>query len=109
MPKLDSNHTCLGVISLVSALKKDDNYYLQGFLTLFRMGFFGAAHGWGRLPFWPSLPKIFHTYPTMMKLGKVIPYLSKTQKIYKSRDTSAGISIFFWQKSADFASSGNKV
>ena len=95
MPKLDSNHICLGVISLVSALKKDDNYYLQGFLTLFRMGFFGAAHGWGRLPFWPSLPKIFHTYPTMMKLGKVIPYLSKTQKIYKSRYTSAGISIFF--------------
>ena len=32
IPKLDSNHTCLAVISLDSALKKDDNYYLQVFL-----------------------------------------------------------------------------
>ena len=31
-PKLDSNHTCLAVISLDSALKKDDNYYLEVFL-----------------------------------------------------------------------------
>ena len=35
------------------------------------MGFFGAAHGWGvgggskKAPF----PKIWHTYPTMIKLG----------------------------------------
>ena len=27
------------------------------------------------------LPKIFHTYPTMMKLGIIIPYLKKTQRI----------------------------
>ena len=27
--KLDFNHTCLAVISLDSALKEDDNYYLQ--------------------------------------------------------------------------------
>ena len=26
---VDSNHTCLAVINLDSALKKDDNYYLQ--------------------------------------------------------------------------------
>ena len=26
---MDSNHPCLAVISLDSALKKDDNYYLQ--------------------------------------------------------------------------------
>ena len=32
IPRLDSNHTCLAVISLDSALKKDDNYYLQVFL-----------------------------------------------------------------------------
>ena len=32
IPKLDSNHTCLAVISLNSGLKKDDNYYLQVFL-----------------------------------------------------------------------------
>ena len=40
-------------------------------LTLFRMCFFGAAHGWegegGGAP--PPLPNICHTYPTMMKLG----------------------------------------
>ena len=56
-------------------------------LTLFRMGFFGAAHGLGRA-FWPPLCKIHHTYPTMMKLGTVIPYLRKIQKMYKSHDTS---------------------
>ena len=28
---MDSNQTCLVVISLDSALKKDDNYYLQVF------------------------------------------------------------------------------
>ena len=35
----------------------------------------------------PPLPKICHKYPTMMKLGTVIPYLKKIQKIYESRDT----------------------
>ena len=29
IPKADSNHTCLAVISLDYALKKDNNYYLQ--------------------------------------------------------------------------------
>ena len=33
------------------------------------------------------LPKVCHTCPTMMKLGTVIPYLKKIQKIYESRDT----------------------
>ena len=44
-------------------------------LTLFRMGIFGAAHGWGEGGGvkWTPLPKICHTYPTMMKLGTVIP------------------------------------
>ena len=31
IPKVDSNHTCLSVISLDSALKKDDSYYLLVF------------------------------------------------------------------------------
>ena len=48
--------------------------YFRDYLTLFRMGFFGAAHRW----LWvigggggkkAPLPKICHTYPTMMKLG----------------------------------------
>ena len=30
--KIDSNHTCLAVINLDSALEKDENYYQQVFL-----------------------------------------------------------------------------
>ena len=52
------------------------------------MGFIGAAHGRGggvgkKAP----LPKICRTYPTMIKLGTVIPYLKKFQKLYESPDT----------------------
>ena len=57
------------------------------FFTLFRMGIFGAAHGWWGQKALPPHPKICRRYPTMMKLGTVIPYLKKIQKIYKSRDT----------------------
>ena len=35
----------------------------------------------------PPLPKICHTYPTMMKLGTVIFYLKKIQKVYESCGT----------------------
>ena len=68
-------------------------------LTLFRMGLFEAAHGWrrGGGKKTPPLPIISYAYPTMMKVGTVIPYLKKIQKIYKSLDTplsSADISIF---------------
>ena len=49
------------------------------------MGFFGATHGWGRPKRPPSLKSV--THPTMMKLGTVIPYPKKIQKIYESRDT----------------------
>ena len=40
------------------------------------MGFFEDAHGWGEGQKDP-LPKICHTYPTIMKLGTVISYLKK--------------------------------
>ena len=43
------------------------------------------------------LPKICHTYPTMMKLGTVIPYLKKIQKIMNHVTqllSSADISFF---------------
>ena len=33
--KVESNHTCLAVISLDSAMNKDRNYYLQVFLNAF--------------------------------------------------------------------------
>ena len=50
------------------------------------MGLFGAAHRWVGAKS-PPLPKICHTYPTVMKLGTVIPRPKKIQKIYESRDT----------------------
>ena len=59
-------------------------------LTLFRIDFFGAAHGWGggERGFLAPLSKICQSYPTMMKFGTVIPYLRKIRKIYNSRYTS---------------------
>ena len=62
-------------------------------LTLFRMGFFGTAHGWGEqggegggekaVPSVKSVTHILHWWNLA-----VIPYLKKSQKIYESRDTS---------------------
>ena len=60
------NHPCF--------LKQDKNYVRMEIrsttflaiaiaitaLTLFKVGFFGAAHGWGGGAFWPPLPKICH-------------------------------------------------
>ena len=42
--------------------------------------FFGAAYEWWREK--SPLPKICQTYPAMMKLGTVIPYLKKIEYIY---------------------------
>ena len=68
--------------------------FFKFFSTLLKMSLFEASNGWEeggggggrgwaeRLPF----HKIRHTYPTMMKLGTVIPYLNKIQKICKSLD-----------------------
>ena len=36
IPKMDSYHTSLAVISLDSALKKDENYYSQVFLKEYK-------------------------------------------------------------------------
>ena len=48
------------------------------------MSHLGAAHRCGGKKV--LFPKICHTYPTMMKLKTVIPYLMKIQKIYELRD-----------------------
>ena len=53
------------------------------------------------------LSKICQTYPTMMKLGTVISYVKKIQKIYESRDTPLDINIFLPEISASFAISIN--
>ena len=60
------------------------------------MGLFGAAHGWGEAKR-STLPKTCQTYPTIMKLGIVIPHLKETEK-YMNHVTqplsSTDISIF---------------
>ena len=43
-----------------------------------------ADEGWVKKA---PLPNICHIYPTMFKLGTVIPYLKKIHKTYKSRNT----------------------
>ena len=50
-------------------------------------GLFWGCSQMGGGPFWPPLPKIRHTNPTIMK---VILYLRMIQKMYKSGDTPLG-------------------
>ena len=79
----------------------------KNYLTLFRVGILGTAHGWEVGPKsrpYPApllLPKISHTYPTMMKPGSYTLKLYLTQRRSKkciSHVThplsSADISIF---------------
>ena len=76
----------LGCFRGISA-KSSKQYYLKFpgkyffLLTIFRMDLFRAAHGLGCKN--DHLHKICHTYPTMMKLSTVTPYLTKIQNIYK--------------------------
>ena len=76
-------------------------------LPLFRMCIFEAAHGMrggGRWAERSLLPTICYTYPTMVKLGTVIPYLKEIQKIYESQFllTSPEISKFCYIKKYRF-------
>ena len=77
-------------------------------LTLFKMGIFGAAHGWGGAKRPPSLKSV--THPAMMKLGTVIPYLNKIQKNMNHVMhplSSLLTSTFIRWKSANFVISRN--
>ena len=53
-------------------------------LTLFRMDFDCSQIGGSKKA---TLPKIYHTYPAMIKLGTVMLFLKKISKIYISHDT----------------------
>ena len=75
----------LVTLYLTNLLKKNSITFVR-VLTLLRMGLFDAAHVLRRQK--GPLPKICHTYSTMMKLGTVIPYLKKIQKLFESSDTS---------------------
>ena len=84
---LQVNFIMIYIIHKISVLLKIMRT-LNCFLSLFRIDLFGAAHGRrgiGGDAKRPPLPKICHTYPTMMKLGTLIPYPKRIQKIYKSR------------------------
>ena len=72
-------------------------------------GLFGATHGWGGGAKRTPLPKICHTYPTMMKLGnctlrKEVP---KNTWITWHKPWVLLTSAFLHWKSADFALSRN--
>ena len=54
--------------------------------NLIQYGLFRGCSRMGGAKKAPLL-KVCHTYPTAMKLGTVILYPKKIQKIYESRDT----------------------
>ena len=82
--KYDFNTLCatLPYVKLISPIQ--DGLFWGCSQTTWVGGWVGGEGGRAkRLP----LAKICHTYPTMMQLGTVIPYLKKIQKIYESRHT----------------------
>ena len=60
---------------------------------LFRMVFFGAAHGWGPPERSSSIKSVTHIL--LWWNSAVIPYLKKIQKTYKSHDTPLE---FYWHQ-----------
>ena len=64
------------ILSLLIIVILNFTIYNLTISTLFRMGIFGAAHGWvGKEA--PPLSKIPQKYPTMIKLGTAIYTLPK--------------------------------
>ena len=64
-------------------------HYIKSATDLFnpiQMSLFWTAHGW-RKGEKTLHPKVCHIYPAVMKLGAVVPYLKKIQKICESRDS----------------------
>ena len=56
-------------------------------------------------------PKTCHSYPAVMKLGTVMPYIKKVQNTYESRDTPLRVSVilaFFHSKLENVDVSRNK-
>ena len=73
---------------LQEASESDDirlvfDQYLNCSLNPIQDGLFRGCSRMGGGGLFVPLPKICHTYPTMMKLGTVIPYLSKIQRMYE--------------------------
>ena len=83
--------------------------FTLAFLTLFRMGIFTAANGWRGTKKAFSLPKICHTYPTMMRLGSYTLPKEDPKNIWITWQTPWLLltSAFFHWKSANFVISRN--
>ena len=75
-------------------LVKKSRYEVQEVLILFWMDFSGLLTD-KRRGEKISLPKICYIYFTMIKLGTVIPYLKKIQKVYESYET---LLEFYWHQ-----------
>ena len=74
------SHTIL-ILIVWDSIRNFQSTVASNCINLIQDGLFrGCSRMWG--VFLPPLPKICHTYPTMMKLfyGTVIPYLRKIQK-----------------------------
>ena len=73
-------------IEIIEVIRNIQKQPLRGDLNPIQDGQFRGCSRMGGDKKAP-LPKICHTYPTIMKLGTVIPYLKKIQKICESRNT----------------------
>ena len=76
----------LAVSCINSFYNKNMSYVCKKNLNPIQNGHFGGCSRMGGDQKAPN-PKICQTYPTMMELGTVMPYVKKIQKIYQSRDT----------------------
>ena len=110
MGSTKKNYHKKGSLATNYCIFSNNEFQYENLLILFRMGLFWPAHGCGQAKKLP-LPKICHTYSTMMKLGTLIPYLKKFKKyinqVMHHPLSSADSSIFFPPKSANFAMSSN--
>ena len=74
-------------------------------LALFRMNIFGAAFGWGWG--WWGCVQVSRTYPAMMKLETIIPYLKKINTIHHVTQPLSSGDINILAKSATFVTLRN--
>ena len=85
--KLDTIDVFISKAFINSYISHDELFSINSELNLFRMDFSGLLTDRVRGGQKDPLSKICHTYPAMIKLDMVIPYLKKIQNIYESRDT----------------------
>ena len=75
----------IGTLVLEFDKNSSVTFSIESSHLLFQSRMFYLSKYWD---FESPLPKFCRTFPTMMKLGIVVPELKKTQKLYKSHDTT---------------------